>query len=284
MDSSTRTYCILGEPVSHSLSPVIQNAAFRALNLNSVYTAFEVAPKDLKSAVEGIRALGVSGASVTIPHKEKIIRHLDHLTDIAKKIGSVNTIFLKNGKLVGTNTDAPGFYQALSHTVSVEEKNIALFGSGGAARAVLFGLFYYGKPGSVSLVARNLKKAGELRWHLVRSLGAAGLHVQVMTREEWLEQKEDTDIIINTTSVGMTDARASILSKKEMPEGITVMDIVYRPHRTLLLRNALSRNCRVVYGIEMLLRQGAEQFALWTGKKAPLEVMRKALKKEISII
>lgn len=283
MDASTRSYCIIGNPVSHSFSPSMHNAAFRARNIDAVYTAFQVRKDGLKDAVRGIRALGISGASVTIPFKEKIIPFLDRVTDIAKKVGSVNTVYMEDGKLVGTNTDARGFYRALTASVSVEEKNIALFGSGGSARAVLFGLFCYGKPGTVFLVARNRKKAKELRRHLILSLGAPGFHVQLMTKEEWLlKGKDETDIIVNTTSVGMME-KASILSKEEIPEGIAVMDIVYRPHKTVLLKNAAARNCRVVYGADMLLLQGAMQFELWTGKKAPLDVMRKALLKKISV-
>lgn len=284
MDAATKSYCILGNPVGHSLSPVMHNAAFKAMEINSVYTAHSVNEPDLEKAVNGIRALGVSGASVTIPFKEKIVPYLDQVTDIARMIGSVNTLFWDNDKLTGTNTDAIGFYKALSGTIAVKNRAVALFGSGGSARAVLFGSAYFGDPKKIYILARNEKKALELKQNAETVFNGVGktVRIELVPMQSWKDIMKEIDIIVNTTPVGMVpDIRSSILKKEEIPEGVTVMDLVYRPHRTKLLLNAAARECNVVYGIDMLLYQGAEQFRLWTGKKPPLEVMKRALKKAI---
>lgn len=284
MDAGTKSYCIIGNPVGHSFSPVMHNAAFRALSLNAVYIAHSVNQDDLEKALGGIRALGYSGASVTIPFKEKIIPFLDQLTDIARDIGSVNTLFWKDGKLTGDNTDAPGFYKALSAAVAVKKKNIAVFGSGGSARAVLFGLAYYGDPDRIFIVARNADRASDLKRNAetVFSRESRALRIETVPPAAWKDIAGETDIIVNTTPVGMVpDSRSSVLAKDDIPEDAMVMDLVYRPHRTALITNALARNCKVAYGIDMLLYQGAEQFKIWTGKKAPLEVMKRALQKAV---
>lgn len=284
MDGATKTYCIIGNHVGRSFSPLMHNAAFKASGINAVYTAHTVAENDLEKAVNGIRALGIAGASVTIPYKEKIVPFLDEITDISRSIGSVNTLFWKEGKLTGDNTDATGFFKALSAAVVVKNKTAAIFGSGGSARAVLFGLSHCGMPKKIFIFARNGQKASELKKETELSMMNSGRSVLIETADlsSWKDVMEGVDIIVNTTPVGMApDARSSILKKEEIPEGISVMDIVYRPHRTALLSNALARGCDVVYGIDMLLNQGAEQFRIWTGKKAPIETMKRALQKAI---
>jgi shikimate dehydrogenase len=279
IDASTKVYCIIGKPVRHSFSPAIQNGAFKEAGLNSVYTAFEV--DDAGRAADAIKTLGISGASVTIPYKVDIMKHLDGISEIAGMIGSVNTIVLKDGKLFGDNTDAPGFFRTLSEKTCVEGKNIALFGAGGAGRAIMFALFYYSKPLSVYLVDSDKKRSGELAGSIGRTFPGSGT-VETIDMENWNGIKNSLDIIINATPLGMEpDVLSSVLREDEIPEGRVLMDIVYHPHETALIKNALRRNCTIAYGADMLLYQGALQFELWTGREAPIEVMRRELSKKI---
>lgn len=284
IDALTKVYCIIGNPVKHSFSPAMHNAAFKKEGINAVYVAFEVT--ELEMAVRGIKALGICGASVTIPHKINIIPCLDEVSEIARMIGSVNTLVNKEGKIFGTNTDAEGFYKALSLKTEVNNKNIALFGAGGAGRAILFALFYYAKPAKVFLLDTDKEKQKSLKENIDREF-LSGKHkteikLETIEKDAWSKIKDKVDIIINATPIGMEpDYNFSILTLEEIPHGCTVMDIVYHPHKTRLLQYAEERKCRIVYGIDMLLYQGVLQFELWTGRKAPIEVMRRALEEKV---
>jgi shikimate dehydrogenase len=283
IDSQTQLYCIIGSPVRHSFSPNIHNAAFQALGLNAVYTAFDVS--DLESAVRGIRALGIAGASVTIPHKVDVIPYLDEVSDIAKMIGSVNTIVNDQGRLTGTNTDAFGFYQALTEKTDITDKTIAVFGAGGSGKAICFSLFYHGGPGMVYIVGSKSGRKEALRDRIRTAFSEtkkADGKIESVERENWKDIQSRADIIINATPLGMDpDIGTSPLTPDEIPEGKVVMDIVYNPGETLLLKHAAKKGCKLVHGIDMLLYQGAKQFELWTGKPAPVSVMRDALNKAV---
>jgi shikimate dehydrogenase len=278
IDALTYTYCIIGKPVRHSFSPIMQNRAFEEAGLNSVYTAFEVT--DLEGAVNGIRALNIRGASVTIPYKIDVMQYLDEIEDIAAMIGSVNTVMNHDGRLSGTNTDAFGFYRALTEATEITGKNITLLGSGGAARAIAFALFYFDKPAKLKIAVRDddIEAAHLLRKSLTAHLGISENIIEAARLAIWDETADSPDIIINSTPLGMhPNTEVSPLVKEQIPSGITVMDIVYHPHETLLLRYAAEKGCRTVYGIDMLLYQGVKQFELWTGVKAPENVMRDSL-------
>ncbi|NPV03100.1 MAG: shikimate dehydrogenase [Brevinematales bacterium] len=282
INALTQTYCIIGNPVRHSFSPIMQNKAFEEAGLNSVYTAFEVT--DLEGAVNGIRALGIHGASVTIPHKIDVMQYLDDIEDIAAMIGSVNTVVNRDGRLSGTNTDAYGFYRALAEADDVDGKQIALLGSGGAARAIAFALFYFGKPAKLEIAVRNedIDAAHQLRKSLIAHLALPEESVEVVPLVKWNDIGDSIEIIINTTPLGMhPNTEVSPLEKEQIRKGITVMDIVYHPRDTLLLRYAGERDCRIVSGIDMLLYQGVKQFELWTGVDAPENVMRDALMRHL---
>ncbi|MGC8765949.1 MAG: shikimate dehydrogenase [Brevinematia bacterium] len=286
IDSHTSLYCILGNPVHHSLSPCIHNAGFQKLKINAVYVAFET--ENIENAIRGIRALGIKGCSVTIPFKTEVIKYLDEILEIGRLIGAVNTIINKGGRLIGTNTDAFGFYKALSYKTEITDKTIAIFGSGGAARAGIFSLFYYDKPSKVIIVARNREKREEIKAEIFNSFKKIGREISddcLTTRDlsEWKNFMNEVDIIINTTPVGMTpEISNSILETDEIPEEKIVMDIVYNPFETKFLKLAKSKKCKVIPGIDMLLLQGIKQFELWTEVSPPVNTMRKALKKAIS--
>lgn len=280
LNAQTRMFGIFGHPVGHSLSPAIQNAAFEATGLNAVYTAFDVT--DLPKALDGAKALGIGGLSITIPHKEAVIPLLDELSPLASMIGSVNTVVFRDGRAIGNNTDAFGAYAAIDGPEPVDGKTVAVFGSGGAARAVLFGLLYYGRPEKVLLVARNADKRREIVSHLEQSFREAGKDIRGIIEDippaQWQSRMDFTHVLINTTPLGMApDTDSSILEEWEIPIGRRVMDIVYKPLKTRFLGYAENRGCAIVYGTEMLLRQGMKQFELWTGEKAPEEAMREAL-------
>lgn len=268
INAKTKICLIIGYPVKHSLSPAMHNAGYKALGIDDkfVYLASEVEPKHLKKAINGIRALGIAGASVTAPHKEKIIQYLDKINKQAQKIGAVNTIVNKNGKLIGHNTDWLGAVNPLLKIAKLKDKKAALLGAGGAARAALFGLVE--KGAKVKIFNRTKSEAQKL----ARDFGceAGGL--------DKIEEARDCDIIINSTMIGMPpNQNKSLVPAKFIQKNQIIFDMVYAPRETKLVKNALSKGARVVCGSEMLAVQGVEQFRLFTGRSAPEEAMKKAL-------
>ncbi len=284
IDSTTSLYCILGKPVKHSFSPYIHNRAFQKLRINAVYLAFQ--PENLKDAINGIRALGIKGCSVTIPFKSEIISYLDEISEISGLIGAVNTVLNREGKLIGTNTDAFGFYKALSNVASLTDKNVAIFGAGGSARAGIFSLFYYDKPSKVFVLARNREKRELVRKEILASFDKVGKKVddnKLVTLDiaEWKGIMDQIDVIVNTTPLGMIpDVSSSVV--ETFPEKKVVMDIVYNPVETKFLKLARKKKCHVISGIEMLLFQAVKQFEFWTGMAAPIKEMRKAIYRKLN--
>jgi shikimate dehydrogenase len=265
INADTRICCLIGDPVEHSLSPLIHNAGYQALGINYAYVSFRVS--DIKRAIEGIRGLGIRGASVTIPHKTKAIKYIDRIDPPAEKIGAINTIVNDDGVLTGYNTDGDGALQALEEVTALKGKKAVLIGSGGAALAIAFGL----KAKGVKLVVLNRteEKAGRLA-KKVNAEGFGGLNR--------LSEISSADILINATPVGMppkTDR--TIIPKDLLHNRLTVFDIVYNPRDTRLLIEARERGCAVVYGHKMLLYQAVKQFELFTGLKGPLPAMESAL-------
>ncbi len=262
IDGNTRVFGLLGQPVAHSLSPAMHNAAFRELGLNAVYVAFPVL--DLAGAVAGLRGLHIGGVSVTIPFKEEIIPLLDELDSQAVRIGAVNTVVNRDGRLVGYNTDWQGALQALEEKTEITGTRFLILGAGGSARAIAFGI--QEKGGHVALTDLDMTKALALSRKLWVEVVAPGS----------LEQYPAA-VLINATPVGMEPQSGDIpLDPELLSRFRLVMDIVYRPLETRLLREASSRGCQVIDGLQMLIHQGAAQFELWTGQPAPGEVMARA--------
>lgn len=275
MDAQTKLYGIIGNPVRHSLSPMIHNGAFKRLGWNAVYLAFEV--KKIDEALKGIRGLGVKGVSVTIPFKTEVIPFLDKIEGMAKKIGAVNTIVNRGGKLIGYNTDCDGALEALEEKMSLRGKRVVLLGAGGAARAIGFGLM---ERGCQLIVVNRSEKRGN---GLSRALGCDYLPISFLAKMKAGEL--EADVMINATSVGMFPRnKKTPVPKRLLKQGMMVMDIVYQPLETKLLREAKEKGCLTINGLEMLVRQGAVQFEIWTGRRPDLKQMRndlyKALKKE----
>lgn len=271
------TICgVIGDPIEHTLSPAMHNAAFQALFLDWIYLPFRVSRADLSKALYGIRALNIRGVSVTIPHKVAVTAILDELDPLAMNIGAVNTILNSGGKLKGFNTDAPGFIRAFTErNIELENKNVVVLGAGGAARAVCFALAE--NKAAVTILNRTVEKAEELAADIsdtgVKQVGAAGLNA--VNLESALK---DADILVNTTSSGMSpDTDSTLVTADMIKPGMTVYDIVYNPSRTRLLAEAETAGARTISGMEMLLWQGVQSFEIWTGLKAPVEIMRRKL-------
>jgi len=267
INGKTALYGIIGNPVSHSLSPLMHNAAFAALGENSVYLPFPVL--ELKAGIEAIKALGVKGVSVTIPYKEAVIPLLDEIEEVARQIRAVNTLIIKDvdGKklICGSNTDWLGATRALADKVSLAGTQVVLLGAGGSARAIGFGLRQM--DARVVLCSRTETRGRALAddlgcpWHSLQDVATL-----------------KGDVLINATSVGMQPTPDVIPVPPEILAGFqVVMDIVYAPLETMLLREAKAVGCQVINGLEMLLYQGVAQFELWTGKSAPVALMREKL-------
>ncbi len=262
IDGHTKIFGILGRPVAHTLSPAMHNAAFRQLGVNAVYVAFPVF--DLTAAVAGLRGLNLAGVSVTLPFKEEIIPLLDELDPRAAQIGAVNTVVNRNGHLVGYNTDWLGALTALQARTAIAGEHFLILGAGGAARAIAFGLTEAG--GRVTLADLDAARATAL----AEDLGAAAIALNALGQCPAAG-------LINATPVGMEPLVEEIpLSPDLLSRFTLVMDIVYRPLQTRLLREAQNRGCATIDGLQMLIQQDTAQFELWTGLDKPLKIMSQA--------
>jgi shikimate dehydrogenase len=276
------TYGILGWPVEHSRSPALHGAAFRARGLEAQYVCFPVHPDDVADAVRGLKALGVRGANVTVPHKEAVIRWLDAVTPEARAIGAVNTIVREVDKLVGHNTDAPGLARSLDDAgVELQGARVLVLGAGGAARASVVGLAQRGAS-RIVVSARRLEQAQQLVQELTATCAPCALAAADMSRDSLVHELRETTLLVQSTSATLASSPdaagfAAGLSIELLPKHATVVDLVYRPRETAVLARARERRLRAVDGLGMLLHQGALAFELWTHLPAPLEVMRATL-------
>ncbi len=266
-----KIYGVIGDPIEHSLSPIMHNAAFRKLGINGVYHAFQVSLGNIANAILGAKALDFGGLNVTIPLKEKALEVV--ATDpLAKKIGAVNTIDFKD-EILGYNTDGIGAKRALEkHNIDVADKSVLILGSGGAARAIAF---QFAQDGATLVIAnRTVSRAVGLAQE-VRSIGyAIGIGLEDLTP---LIKK--ADILVNSTSVGMlprTDE--TLVTADQMHSGLVVFDVVYNPIETRLLREAKKVGAITIDGVDMLVHQGAESFKIWTSQNAPIDVMGDAVR------
>ncbi len=279
VDAKTLVYGLIGNPVRHSRSPQMHNAAFRSLGINAVYVCFEVRRKeDLKKAIDGIRTLGLAGVNVTVPYKEAVIKFLDEITLVSKRIGAVNTIFWRGDKLIGTNTDAEGFIRDLRDTCrfSAKNKKILIIGAGGASRAVSFAL---ADAGAVQIYLTDIDYSKVKK--LVTSLKKEypGCVIAGIKSPEIEKVARNIDLLVNATPVGMKEGDPEVVDLNLFNRNTLVYDLVYSPSITPLLRRAKKLKMPCANGLGMLLRQGALAFKHWTGKNPPIEVMEKALRR-----
>ena len=277
---STNIVGLIGHPVEHSFSPPMHNAAFDALNMDYAYVAFDVNPNDLKSAIEGAESLNIKGFNVTIPHKVDVMQYLDGLEEVARLIGAVNTIDFKN--LKGYNTDGIGAVKAIEEVTSIKNKNVVVAGAGGASRAISFYIAKYGAE-SLTILNRNEAKAESL----ASDVSDSGLIGEVASDSINAigNYMEGADVLIDTTPLGMHPniSDEPIVKADMMDEDLVVFDAVYNPNETVLIKEAIKANAKPVYGIKMLLYQGAESFKIWTGKTSPVDVMEKALRNTLNL-
>ena len=278
INAKTTICAVIGNPIEHSLSPAIHNAAFSALGLNWAYVACKV--EQIEKAIDGIRALNIRGVSVTIPHKVKALPLLDAVDETARMIGSINTIVNTAGHLAGCNSDGDGALKALLDAgCNPEGKTVIILGSGGAARAIAFTLALKAPPRQLTILGVIEQEFLELSADIARKT-PTNPAATMLTHGNLAQALRAGDVLVNCTPLGMypktdgTPVPSDLLHKN-----LVVFDIVYNPVKTVLLNNADRTGCVTISGIEMFLNQAALQFSLWTGKPAPVDVMRAVLKK-----
>jgi shikimate dehydrogenase len=269
---------ILGDPVEHSLSPVMHNAAFAALGLDYVYVALHVRPADLERAIHGVRALGFAGLNVTVPHKEAILPLLDELSPAARAIGAVNTVVHRGNRLRGENTDGEGFLRAVAKLgVRLRGKCVVLLGAGGSARAVARAL---GEAGiaRLTILNRHLKRAATLASAVRRSCDAS-VFAAGLDSARRAELLEAADLVINCTSLGLDGRTSPDIEIAATPAHCLFYDIVYRSEPTPLVSAARRHGRRAENGLSMLVEQAALAFRILTGRAAPVEILGRALRR-----
>lgn len=269
-------FCIIGGNTEHSPSPEIHNATFRELGINAEYFRMNAAAGELGEAVEKIRVRGIMGANITIPHKIEVMKHLDRIDAMAKKIGAVNTIVNQGGVLTGFNTDGTGAVKALEEKTGMGGKTITIVGCGGAARAIAFELAK--KAGRLNLLDIDVRRAEGL----AENLGRVEVKGMKPTKENLGEALDESHILINASPVGMKpNIEESPVPKELLRPELIVFDIVYAPLKTRLIRDAESVGCEIITGDKMLVFQAAESFRIWTGREAPVELMQKVAEREL---
>jgi len=257
---TTSAYCVLGNPVAHSMSPLMHNTAFRHLGMDAIYLPFEV--DDLPAAVSGLKALNIKGASVTHPFKEAIIELVDEIDDTAKKIGAINTLVFTKGGILGTNTDWVGLVKTIETLLPISDHTFVVLGAGGAARAAVFGIISHGGK---AIVANRSEKKGRL---LADEFDMPFVSLSKL-------ENVQAACLINATPVGMypqeddTPVPTQILTRYK-----AVVDVIYNPVQTKLLKEAQSQGCMTASGFEMFVHQGIEQFRIWTDTTPPAKEMR----------
>jgi len=267
MNPLTEIYGILGNPVAHSLSPLMHNCAFRKMKFDAYYIPFLV--EDLEGAIRGVKTLNIRGVSVTIPFKTSVLPFLDEVDEGSRVIGAVNTILNKDGRLRGFNTDWIGLVESLEEAVDIKDRTFVVIGAGGAARAAVFGIL---KKGGFPVVMNRTEEKGEA---LAREFGCPFHPLSDMS-------SVGADGLINTTPVGMTpDERKTPVRRGDLSRFRVVMDVVYNPLRTRLLRDAKEAGCKIVDGLGMFVRQGAEQIRIWTGREPPVELMHRVVRRQL---
>lgn len=274
-----KTFGLVGNPIKHSLSPLMHNAAFAHLKINAEYKLFEIKPEELSNFFLNIEKENISGLNVTIPYKEKVIPFLSLVSDEARLIGAVNTVRVSKGKLEGFNTDGEGFLRHLKEDLSYEPKGktISLIGAGGAARAVSVFLSRSGpkklsiydldRPKAEALINNLSNNFSDIEFVLAGSI--SGLNIQ------------DSSLLINATSIGLKDTDPCLVNEGSLHKDLLVYDLIYNPKETKLLKMAKAKGAVVSNGLGMLLYQGIIAFEIWTNRKAPKDIMNEALKKEL---
>lgn len=281
ISGKTKICSVIGDPIKHSLSPTIQNAAFNHLNLNFIFLAFKVRTAELELAIQGMRSLNIHGLNVTMPHKNKVINYLDEIDSTVEFLNSANTIVNKKGHLHGYSTDGIGAVKALQENgIDLSSSKVVLLGAGGAGRAIAFSIADNVKE--LIVLNRDVKKVKNLGLDLKLKFNT-NIQYGTLSQDSIQKNLRSSNLLINATNVGMIpNSKLSIVDPKLLNSDLTVMDIVYNPLETKLLSDAKIVGAKTINGVEMLIYQGAASFELWTGRKAPIEIMKLAILKKIS--
>jgi shikimate dehydrogenase len=275
-DKMSKAFCIIGNPIEHSLSPLMQNAAFRHLNLNYSYIGFKVLSEELEDAIQSMRKIKIAGFNVTIPHKVEIVKLLDMLSDEAAAAGSVNTVNNDQGHLVGYNTDIDGIMEPVEKRISdFNGLKVLILGAGGSCRAALVGLARKKGIESINIINRNKERLSAVL-EMGKKLGLNCIPHDYQDKALLSAISLRSDLIINTSSIGLQGEKSPIKSDSIRGDAI-VFDIVYRPINTDLIENAKKAGAKIIFGYEMLLCQGYKAFEIWTGLEPPKEIMKQAL-------
>ena len=273
MSADFKTYCIIGDPIDHSLSPAIHNAAFNTLGLNCSYIAFRVQEGQLKNSIDSLRSINIGGFNVTMPHKVKILNYVDRCDKIVQLVGAANTVNNEEGKFCAYNTDVAGFIRPLrERKIGFNGIDVMILGAGGAARAVVVALSGEKGIANINIFNRNTDRSTNLA-NLVKKLG---LNASIISNNDVQKIAYKSDLIVNTTRLGMSNEE-SLIKSASISKNSIVYDIVYRPINTKLIENAKTAGAQVVYGYEMLLEQATASFKIWLKMDPPIDSMKKVL-------
>ena len=273
MSTDFKTYCIIGDPIDHSLSPAIHNAAFTTLGLNCSYIAFRVQEGQLKNSMDSLRAINIGGFNVTMPHKVTVLNYVDRSDKIAEMVGAANTVNNEGGKFHAYNTDVVGFIEPLrQRKIDLNGFEVLILGAGGAARAVAVALSQEKGVSKINIFNRDIDRSGTL----ANIINKSGIEIGIISQNDVRQIAFRSNLIINTTPLGMKNEQSLIKTSSISKESI-VYDIVYKPIETNLLENAKTAGAQVIYGYEMLLEQAIASFKIWFKIDPPIESMKKVL-------
>ena len=275
ISGGTGVFAVIGYPIEHSLSPAMHNAAIGKLGIDCVYVPFRVVPGELRMAVEGFRAAGIRGLNVTIPHKQRIMNYLDSVDGLARRIGAVNTVVNRKGKLAGYNTDAYGFLKPLRKLRRLGNSTVFVFGAGGAARAIVYSLLTQ-KVGRIYITDRDNARAARLAREMKTRKAVYVKYDNSTVRD--IAGK--ADILVNATNTGMSRGDPLLIDPRCLKKGALVYDIVYN-RETELVKKARARGIKCLDGVDMFVNQGAVSLEYWTGRKAPLDVMYRVVRNKL---
>lgn len=273
----------MGNPIGHSLSPLMHNAAFEEKGLDFVYVPFEVKERDLKKAIDSIRYLGLAGVNITIPYKEKALKYMDELSEQAKLVGAINTVVNRGGKLIGDNTDGLGFIQSLKENISFEPKgkNVCILGAGGAARSIVAALAE-AEVQKIIISNRTIQRALLLSSYFQQKFPQVHFQLIPLEKKAIAESFSEIDLFINSSSLGMNGRDSIDLPFSHLQKHCIVYDIVYKPLFTNILCDAADLGLSIMNGLEMLIHQGALSFKLWTQCEAPIKRMKEVLEEVVT--
>jgi shikimate dehydrogenase len=277
---NTKLIGLIGHPVKQSYSPFIHNIAFRLKQVDYIYLPFDVVADNLENAINGIVALGIEGMNVTIPHKEKIIKYLDDLSEESAMIGAVNTITNNHGKLIGYNTDVHGILETLNpFKEQISGSKVSVIGAGGGARAVLYTLIRYFKPGGITIINRTVQRADTLQKYFSDKMRYDNFNTMELFPPDVADTLSSSKLIVNCTSLGLfpniDDAPTNL--EESFNKNQIVFDIIYNPTVTKLMRIASRKGSVTLGGLKMLVYQAAKSFELWTGTEMPVEKISRSI-------